>query len=294
MEAYQDKLAELNRILEPNSQDTWAYAKRGVIYHQLEQYDNALADFSRAIQLSPTYAWAYAQRGETHYLLNCYEEALADFNQAIALKPNSARVLAHRAVVHYRRRDGQLDYDQALADLTQAIKLKPDYAWALMQRANLYIIMSRYKKALADADQAHALNEKIIPYWIGERGLLLNYLERYAETISSCQQAVQEDPSDYFALYSLAVARALSEGVAQAQPDILRARVVLNGVMKEKECGLVIYRLAGLAALEGQTSQALDYLEEAIPLHAEPITLARHDPVWLNLYSNWRFNALTA
>ena len=287
-------LAELNRILEQNSSDTWAYAKRGAIYYQLQRYDKALADFRRAIELSPTYAWAYAQRGQTYYLLNCYAEALADFNQAIALTPDSAWALAQRGVVHYRRLDGQLDYDQALADLTQAIKLKPDYVWALIQRANLYVMTQRYKEGLADADQVYALNKNIVPNWFGERGLLLNYLGRYTDTIECCQQAVREDPSDYFALYSLTVARALSEGLAQAQPDILRTRSVLQLVMETKKCGLVIYRLGGLAALEGKTTQGLDYLQQAIPLHSEPIIMARNDPAWLNLRSDRRFQALIA
>ncbi|MEW6498740.1 MAG: tetratricopeptide repeat protein, partial [Cyanobacteriota bacterium] len=55
MERYQDTLAELNRGIEQNPDDTRAIAQRGETYRQMEHFAAALADFDRAIELNPNY-----------------------------------------------------------------------------------------------------------------------------------------------------------------------------------------------------------------------------------------------
>ncbi len=256
----------------------------------MKRYKDALVDFTQAIELAPTYVWAIAHRGETYRCMKCYHMAVADFSRAIDLDPNNVWTIAHRGATYFQLRR----LEQALLDLNRAINLKPDYAWALIYRGQVYVSMKRYEKALADVDRAIALDETIINHWRGERGLLLNYLGRYAETIAGCERALQENPGDYIASYSLAVARTCSDGLAQAQADIDTARSILRSVTNTEVAGLAVYRLGGLAAIEGKTDQALDHLQKAISLDDEPIKLARHDPAWLGLRLDARFQSLIA
>jgi tetratricopeptide (TPR) repeat protein len=285
---YAEKLAELNQIIGQDPDDARAMAQQGETYRLRGRYEEALADFSRAIELNPAYAWALAHRGETYHLLERYEEALADFNRAIEQNPNNAWAIAHRGVTYRRMKR----HEEALLDFNRAIELKPNYAWVLLHRANIYVGMKQYETALIDVDRIVMLDPGIILHWQGERGLLLNYMGRYPETIKSCRQALQEDPADYVALYSLAVARACWKGRDEAQADIGQARAVLLSAVNTDRPALVLYRLGGLAALEGQVGQALDYLQEAIPLHSEPVELARHDPAWDDLRADPRFQLL--
>lgn len=254
-------------------------ARRGEDYRQRGCYAEALLDFTCAIELNPTYWWAIAHRGECYRQLKRFDPALADLTQAIRLAPDYLWAIAHRGVVYYQQKRLQ----EALDDLTYSIQRQPDYVWAVAYRVQVSITLKRYPEALLDVDQVIRLDRTIIPHWQGERGLLLNYLGRYQETIECCTQALQENPHDEVALYSLAVASALTKGRAQAEAEIRSARYMLEAMENREKSGLVLYRLGGLAALEGKTAAALNYLKMASTYSDEPGELARHDPAWHTL-----------
>jgi tetratricopeptide (TPR) repeat protein len=88
------------------------------------------------------------------------------------------------------------------------------------------------------------------------------------------------------------VAKACWKGRDEAQADIDQAQAALQLAVNTDRRALVLYRLGGLAALKGRVDQALTYLQAAIPLHSEPIELARHDPVWDDLRADSRFQLL--
>jgi tetratricopeptide (TPR) repeat protein len=251
-------------------------------------FEAALANFNCAIVLNPNYAWAIAHRGETYRQMKRYEKALADFSRSLTLKPGHAWTFAHRGASHYKLKY----YHDALTDINQAIKLQPNYPWALVYRVNLHIRMERYEAALVDFDRAIALDETIIPHCPGERGLLLGYLGRYSEAISGCEQGLQQNPKDYITLYTFAVIKAYLQGLTAAQVEIKTTRNILQAVAKQSRHAGVIYRLGGLAALEGDREQALNYLQQAILLDNEPLELARRDLAWLNLRDYPRFQSL--
>lgn len=292
MERYKTTLADLNQAIERNHDDARKIAHQGETNCLMKQYDEALTDFSQAIRQNPTYVWAIAHRGETYSLMKRYGEALMDFNQAIELKPDYAWAIAHRGKTY--RFMGKHYYEKALADFSRAIDLKPDYAWAIAYRARTYDLLRRYEEALVDFDRAIALDETLFSDWRSERGMLLSYCGRYAEAIACCQQALLENSDDRFALYNIAVFKTRWKGLADARTDIDKARIALLAAVNTETRGIVLYRLGGLAALEGKTAQALNYLQEAIPLEKEAIESARHDIAWLELRDHPRFQFLIA
>ena len=152
----------------------------------------------------------------------------------------------------------------------------------------------RYPEALVDCDRAIALDRTIVPNWPGERGLLLSYLGRYAEVISCCEQGLQENPNDYVTLYTLAVVKARWKGLNEAKVEIDKTRATLQAVVNKSTPAAALYRLGGLAALEGDRNQALSYFTEAILLENEPLELARRDLAWLDLRDDPRFVSLIA
>lgn len=250
MEQYQETLANLSRAIAQNPGDAHTLAQRGETYRLIERYPEALADFNRAIDLKPDYAWAMAHRGETYRLLRCYQEALTDFNCTLELRPDQAWALAHRGVIY----ELMGCYQEALTDFDRAIELEPDYVWSLVHRGNTYIMMRYYEEALTDLDQAIALDKTIISPWPGERGLLLNFMGRYEETIAGCEQGLRENPADHIAMYSLVVAKVRWKGLTNAQAKIAETRTLLQTVL-QRAVNIVVragtlYRLGGLAALE--------------------------------------------
>lgn len=287
-ESNQDNSTKSNQESENSSQEARKFAQQGETDRLMKRYEQAIANFNRAIALKPNYAWAIAHRGEVFRLIESYEKAIADFSHSLLLK-SSPWTLAHRGASYYKLKH----YQKALLDLNQAIDLQPNYPWAIIYKINIYILMERYEEALIYFDQTIALDDTIIPSWYGERGLLLSYFGQYNEAISCCEIGLQKNPNDYITLYTLAVIKAHCQGLAAAQAEIDKTRQTLIAQNTKPGCAGVIYRLGGLAAIQGNLEQALNYLQTAISLDNEPLELARRDLAWLELRQNSHFKLLT-
>ncbi|MGA9380294.1 MAG: tetratricopeptide repeat protein [Phormidium sp.] len=293
MKDYQEKLAILNKVIAENPYDVGAIARRGEIYRLMKQYELSIADFNLAIKQNANYFWAIAHRGESYRLMKCYPEALADFNLAIELNHNYAWAFAHRGVTY--RFMGKSYYENALADFNQAIQLESNYAWALAYRARIYDLLRRYEEALVDFERAIALDQTLFDDWQTERGMLYSYCGRYSEAIACCQEALQINPNNCFALYNIAVFKTRWQGLTKAQLDINIAKsALLSSLNSELLRGIALYRLGGLAAIENKTEEALNFLQEAILLTQEAIEFAPHDIAWLELRDHPRFQHLIA
>jgi tetratricopeptide (TPR) repeat protein len=252
----------------------------------MDRYNDSLVKLNQALIKKPNDIHVLANRGETYRLMGRYYEAVTDFSRVVDLEPSHAWAIAHRGAA-YRRMKRQ---EAALADLNAAIDLKPDYAWALIHRANIYTMMRHYENALADVDQAVALDQNVMPHWPGERGLLLSYLGRYAQAIECCEQGLKDYPDDFIISYTLTVVKARRFGLSSA--NIGETRATVEAMVNTEERALALYRLGGLAALENNRDQALDYLQQAILLGEEPRGLAHHDLAWLDMRDDPSFQSL--
>jgi hypothetical protein len=101
-----------------------------------------------------------------------------------------------------------------------------------------------------------------------------------------------ELPDDFIARYGLALARTRDEGLVQARTELLLAQTAAESKLETAYHDNALYRLAGLAALEGRIEAALAQLRQAITLSNEPAEVIRHDPAWDDLRADPRFQAL--
>lgn len=271
-----------------NFNEAQTLAHRGENYRLMQDFSLALANFNCAIELNPHYAWAIAHRGEAYYLMKRYPEALNDFNSAIELNRNYTWAFAHRGVTYQYMRQ----FEAAIADFNRAIELHPEYAWAFAHRCRTYEQMKYYEKGLADFDRAIAIDPTIIPHWHSERGLLLSFMKRYADSIEYYQQGLKENSQDYLAIYGIASVLTLWKGLAETQANIAEVRSILLSIINTGNRSFALYGLGGLAALEGETNQALNYLQTAISLDEYRRETARHDLAWTSLQSHPKFREL--
>ena len=163
---------------------------------------------------------------------------------------------------------------ETLTDLNRAIEQNPDDAKALAQRGETYRQREHFEAALADFDRVIELNPN------------------YAEAIEYYEQGLKDNPDDYLALYGLVSTKICWKGGRETQSQINEARTVLLSVANTEARSVALYGLGGLAALQGEIDQALSYLQEAISLDNYRADTANHDRVWLDLYSDPRFQAL--
>ena len=116
--AYDDALADMDRVLDINPNNVLAYFNRASIFIEMGQYHNALEDYDKAIELYPDFAKAYMNRSYVKNLLGDYKSSKADYN------------IARKKVEEYRAKNSS---DEAsFADTTRKysslIALDADFA----------------------------------------------------------------------------------------------------------------------------------------------------------------------
>jgi tetratricopeptide (TPR) repeat protein len=233
---------------------------------------------------------ALLERARLAFLDDEVTTALDYLDRALALNNNNTNALGLRGSVYQR----MALHEKALADFNAVLRLEEDRASAIAGRGVAYRELGHYEKAIVDFDRAAALGATTNDLWT-ERGLALSCLGRYSEAIESYEQSLKEgQPSSrYIPLYNIAVAMARWKGVPEAQAQMNVAYALLQRMMDTDARGDALYGLGGLAALEGKTDQALDYLQQAKSFLGEMgARWARHDIAWLDLHNDTRFQSL--
>ncbi len=146
-------IADLNWVLQADSQDAQAYCYRGVVRCKMGNYEAAIADFNQALQLNFHDAVVYRNRGKARSLLGDNQGAIADFNQALQIQPQDALVYVARGNV-YRATGNYLD---AIQDYTQALQINSDEAQAYYNRGIAYTFLEEMQQAVADYQQAASI-----------------------------------------------------------------------------------------------------------------------------------------
>jgi len=110
-----ESLSFLNRAIELNPDNAFAFNSRGYVYDELKQYERAIPDLDRAIALDPNSAVAYYNRGIAYNGLQQYERAIADYDRAIALDPNDSAAYTNRGIAYlwlYKMQQAYADYSR--------------------------------------------------------------------------------------------------------------------------------------------------------------------------------------
>jgi tetratricopeptide (TPR) repeat protein len=153
-------------------------------------------------------------------------------------------------------------FEEAAADFDRALSLRPDYAWALGYRALIHEFAGEDEACYRLFEETVRLCPQLYPDRHGERALLLCRLGRFAEASAAADTALTSDPDHALARYIRAVVT--KRGGDDAAAEIAAARQIYSEPQTELDLELVGYRLAGLDALAGNFTAALDLLEQVL------------------------------
>ena len=103
----------LNKAIEQQPDNAYAYNSRGVAYKTLDQYQIAIENYDEAIRLQPDYAYAYNNRGVAYKKLNQPQQAIEDYNEAIRLKPDYAEAYNNRGMAYLEQGNEELGCNDA-------------------------------------------------------------------------------------------------------------------------------------------------------------------------------------
>jgi serine/threonine protein kinase/tetratricopeptide (TPR) repeat protein len=143
--------ARVQQVAPRNSQDAYLTAREHVIHGR---YQEALPLLRDAARKEPQNVHIWFLLGRCHDGLSQDKEAATCYTTCIALQPRIVQTHFHRGLVHLRQRD----YSQARADFDHVLEMEPRNADAFINRALAWRGLKRHKEAIADLNQALALN----------------------------------------------------------------------------------------------------------------------------------------
>ena len=108
-------LEYLNKAIEIDSTDYFAFEQRALLYTSTHLYEKAIVDHNRLIRitknvpmLSTIYAFTFNNRGFAKYSLGKLDEAMNDINSSLQLAPENAYAYKNRALVHLEKGNMEL------------------------------------------------------------------------------------------------------------------------------------------------------------------------------------------
>jgi tetratricopeptide (TPR) repeat protein len=171
--------------------DAVSYWRRGSVHSQLRHYPEAIADFSQALQRQPDLLDARWQRGIAYVYSGQEPLAVTDFEQIVQAAPSGT---AYYCLAIIQGSLGQ--FEAAKDSINEALKLDPTLASAYYVRGNLSYHPDNSASALADFQQAIALEQAqprsvVIedPHYLYERALALYRMGDSDAALSDLNQA---------------------------------------------------------------------------------------------------------
>ncbi|MFQ5892433.1 MAG: tetratricopeptide repeat protein, partial [Candidatus Methanofastidiosia archaeon] len=102
LQRYEEALQALDRALELDPEDVYAWYTRGLTLLNLQKYEEALQVFDRVLELDPEDVYTWVGKGAALGNLQKYEEALQAFDRALELDPEDVYTWFNKGSVHLK------------------------------------------------------------------------------------------------------------------------------------------------------------------------------------------------
>lgn len=292
-----------------------------------EDCAGAIAHFERAIKLDPSFALAHDGLGACHVnrvfkglgSSEDFERAEAAFAKALELDPTIVEARALSIFVLLWRGEKQ----KVRAEVARLRREFPNEAVVYFVKATLHRLDGEYERAIRSYDRLVRLDPAARVVAMSSRALLFMYAGHFTEATRELEEARRLEPDNplvksfrALALYyqgETGEALALMERVVEKHPQMHGVRPFLamflsaSGRHEEARAQLteqvrrnaevdpdIAYGVASVYALEGESDEALRWLERSISLGNENRACFEHDPNWEALRGEPRFQELVA
>jgi tetratricopeptide (TPR) repeat protein len=198
---YKKAIADLDVRIHFAEKDAEAYYHRGDAYLQLNEKGKAEADFDRAIKYNSKHALARIARGKLYFQAKKYKEAAADFTVALNVRP-SEDLFFRRGEAYFLNSE----YSNAVGDFSSVIEANEKSAAAYNYRSQANLRLHHTDKALADANEALALDPKNIEYLYNRasvyirRGTEFRTEDDFDKAVKDLDVALEIDPKNIRAI----------------------------------------------------------------------------------------------
>lgn len=252
---YEGAIAEFDRAIELNANDSQAYFDRGVAFYEKGNAQRAVEDFTQVLRLDPKNAAAFYYRGETRLKLGDRQGALDDLNQSVQLDPNSARTYQSRGNTHAEMGNEQA----AVEDYTRAIQADPNLAPAYLNRCLSHSNLNNQARAIEDCSKAISLKPNYA-FAYQNRGLAHRRNEDFQKALEDLNVAIRLIPNDADPYYNRGLAR-MDMGDRKGAIEDYNTAIRLNPTHT-----LVYYDRGVARAADGDRTGAIEDFQQAAKL----------------------------
>jgi eukaryotic-like serine/threonine-protein kinase len=284
----------------------------------------SISYFEQAIAKDPAYALAYAGLADSYHALPeltnvQMKEALPKARAAAlkALELDDSLSEAHSALAAVKE-DFDWDWAGAEQQYKQAIALNPGNSSARTYYSNLLLELGRLPEAQSEAISAQRLDPLSV---LANDNLaaVFYYSGDYDQCIDQCRKTLEFDPSSHQALRHLGLAYAQKRLYSEAITNLKKAielpratdeslsllgyvyavsgrkedaRRILQHLMQPSDGHISNYRLAIVYVGLGENDKALAFLDEAVKERSPGVVHVKVSPLFEDLRSDDRFQAL--
>jgi serine/threonine protein kinase/tetratricopeptide (TPR) repeat protein len=249
----------------------------------IEYYSKAKAAFNTALALDSTLIEPRVRLVYIDLIEGHTETARQEIRRLLRRAPNEPSV--HSAAAYVYRLSGQ--YEKALEQWSALLKISPtDVVFASYNRARIYGYMQDWTKAKNEIAMGKAFepNHPNLNTYSAVTAFNEGDLEK---AIQLLEDVIAKNPELY--AHRLYLAHCY---VVHGEPERAR-RLVDDQVIETARADQdVAYRLASFYALDGQTDQAIEWLEKAVSMGNENYPWFAVDPRWDAMRDNEQYKAI--
>jgi len=181
-------LQAFDKALMLDDGDVHCWAAKLSVLTKMNRLDEAIEVAAKACELHPQSAFLRANLGSILFQANKLPQALEAYRQALLLDPKEPTALVHMSSVLVKMGQHPLAMSQAKI----ALSILPDNIEIMNNLAEAHIQMHAYTSALQVCDEALRLySGNAVMHF--KRGLVLSYLQRYAEARQAFDMASSMD-----------------------------------------------------------------------------------------------------
>jgi tetratricopeptide (TPR) repeat protein len=218
LKRHEEALQSYKKSIELDSRNSIAWMNQGNTLDNLERHEEALQSYKKSIELNPKNSNAWKKQGNTLDNLERHEEALQSYKKAIELDPrNSIAWINKSGVFNSLRR-----YDKALQSLKKAIELDPENSNAYSSMALTLSFIKDFDDSVQAIDKAINLRHEEVLFR-ANRSIILARAGRFAEALSDCKLAIDQNSSDECGHYALACYAAHQNDIEQVIINLQKA-----------------------------------------------------------------------
>ena len=246
--------------IDPFAESAWY--NLGIIYTRLEDYDKAIEAYDFALAIDENYASALFNKANTLSTIERYDEALVYYFDYLRFDKNSSDARVYIAECYFQLED----YTKSYNYYKQAIQLDPSNADGWYGAGIVLMIEENLSESLVFLKKAIKLDDSCADFW-NAFGKVNAALDNYEDALIAFRKSVDiEDTNSDFWIAFADFFYHYDQLDLAIQTLFQAEKTIFDNV-------LMLYKLSGYLAENGNLQLAKSYLRKALtlnyPMHTE-------------------------